>query len=209
MILPITRRAALFAATALPLLPRLAMAGPAVGQPAPDFLLPDQDGAMHRLQDYRGKLLVLEWTNHECPYVRKHYGSGNMQSLQALAADKGVVWLSIASSPEGEQGHVTGAEAKELTVSRGARPEAVLLDPMSRAARAYQATTTPEMFVIGRDGTLLYMGGIDSIRSTRPADIERAEPYLRNALLAAVEGRPVEPSVTRPYGCAVKYAPAA
>jgi hypothetical protein len=202
-------RSALVASAALPLLPRLAQATPSVGAPAPDFSLPDQDGAMHRLADYRGKIVVLEWTNHECPYVRKHYGSGNMQALQAEATERGIVWLSMASSPEGMQGYVTGREAKELTNSRNAKPTAVLLDPQSQASRAYRATTTPEMFIIGPDGTLLYMGGIDSIRSTRQADVAKAEPYFKNAMLDVLAGRPVAQAVTQPYGCAVKYAPSA
>ncbi|HEX2528971.1 MAG TPA: redoxin domain-containing protein [Geminicoccus sp.] len=202
-------RSALLASAVVPLLPRLAHAAPSVGSPAPGFELPDQDGAIHRLADFRGRIMVLEWTNHECPYVRKHYGSGNMQALQAEATGSGIVWLSMASSPEGMQGHVTGTEARELTASRGARPTAVLLDPQSQASRAYAATTTPEMFIIGPDGTLLYMGGIDSIRSTRPADIAKAEPYFRNAMLDVLAGRPVAKAVTQPYGCAVKYAPSA
>ena len=213
MISPISRRTILtstfMATVAAPMLPRLALAAPTIGATAPDFELPDQDGTVHKLTDFRGKIVVLEWTNHDCPYVRKHYGSGNMQSLQGLAADKGVVWLSMASSPEGMQGHVTGQQAKELTAARGARPTAVLLDPMSQASRAYAATTTPELFIIGPDGNLLYMGGIDSIRSTRQADIQQADPYFKNALMAVMEGRPVDPAVTQPYGCGVKYAPAA
>lgn len=201
-----TRRAALGAAGGLALLPRFAVANPVIGQAAPDFALPDQDGATRRLSDFRGKVVVLEWTNYECPYVRKHYGSANMQRLQRLVtAEHGQVWLSIASSPEGEQGHVTGPQAKELTVSRNAAPTAVLLDHQSTAARLYRATVTPHMFIISADGVLRYMGGIDSIRSTRQADVERAEPYLRNAFLAVAEGRPLQQASTQAYGCAIKY----
>ena len=212
MIMTISRRfilATVLVAASLPWLPTLVQASPAIGQPAPAFELTDQDGIVRRLADLRGKIVVLEWTNHECPYVRKHYGSGNMQRLQSLAAGHGVVWLSMVSSPEGMQGHVTATKAKELTASRGASPTAVLLDPQSQAARAYRASTTPEMFIIGPDGMLLYMGGIDSVRSTRAADVETAEPYFKNALLDVVAGRPVARAVTQPYGCAVKYAPAA
>jgi peroxiredoxin len=172
---------------------------------APDFALPDQDGTMRRLADLRGKVVVLEWTNHDCPYVRKFYGSGAMQGLQREAQAKGVVWLSVASSPVGEQGHVTAEEARQLTASRNAAPTAVLLDPKSQASRAYEAKTTPHMFVIGPDGTIRYMGGIDSIRSTKAEDIAKAEPYARNAFLAVSEGRPVAQAVTQPYGCTVKY----
>lgn len=205
MTVTIARRAALAATGALAFAPRLAAAAPAVGAPAPDFALPDQDGETRRLSDFRGRVVVLEWTNHDCPYVRKHYNSTNMQSLQRLAAERGVVWLTIASSPAGEQGHVTGPQAKELTASRNAAPTAVLLDHRSVAARAYQATVTPHMFVISADGVLRYMGGIDSIRSTRIEDVARAEPFLREAMLAVVEGRPVARASTPAYGCAVKY----
>jgi len=188
---------------------RPAAAAPAIGAAAPDFSLPDQDGATRQLSEFRGRTVVLEWTNHDCPFVRKHYGSGNMQRLQAEAAERGVAWLSIASSPEGEQGHVTAAQAKELTASRGARPTAVILDPRSVASRLYTATVTPHMFVVGPDGVLRYMGGIDSIRSARAEDVERADPFLRDAMRAVAENRPVERASTPPYGCAVKYAPAA
>lgn len=201
----ITRRAAFAGTGALLLAPRLAAAAPAIGAPAPDFALPDQDGDLRRLADFRGKVVVLEWTNHDCPYVRKHYGSTSMQALQRLAAERGVTWLTIASSPPGEQGHVTGAQAKELTASRNAAPAAVLLDHRSAAARAYRATVTPHMFVISADGVLRYMGGIDSIRSTRVEDVPRAEPFLRNAMLAVVEGRPVAQASTQAYGCVIKY----
>lgn len=203
----ITRRAAIagVGASALVLAPRLAVAAPTIGAPAPDFELPDQDGATRRLAEFRGRVVVLEWTNHDCPYVRKHYNSGNMQSLQRLAAERGVTWLSIVSSPVGEQGHVTGPRAKELTASRNAAPASVLLDPRSVTARAYRASVTPHMFVISADGVLRYMGGIDSIRSSRVDDVAKAEPYLRNAMLAVAEGRAVAQASTPPYGCVIKY----
>ncbi|HEY4253133.1 MAG TPA: redoxin domain-containing protein [Roseomonas sp.] len=202
----ISRRAALMAAGTLALVPRAAGASPVIGAAAPDFTLPDQDGTTRRLAEFRGRVVVLEWTNHDCPYVRKHYTSSNMQTLQRLVAERGGVWLSMASSPQGEQGHVTGAQAKELTASRNAAPAAVLLDHRSAAARAYQATTTPQMFVISGDGMLRYMGGIDSIRSTRVEDVARAEPYFRDAFIAVAEGRQVARASTPPYGCAIKYA---
>lgn len=205
MTVTITRRAAFAGAGTLLLAPRLAAAAPAIGAPAPDFALPDQDGDIRRLSDFRGKVVVLEWTNHDCPFVRKHYSGANMQGLQRLAAERGAVWLSIASSPAGEQGHVTGPQAKELTASRSAAPAAVLLDHRSVAARAYQATVTPHMFVISGDGVLRYMGGIDSIRSSRVEDVPRAEPFLRDAMLAVIEGRPVARASTPAYGCAIKY----
>jgi len=205
MTITISRRAAFAGAGAQLLAPRLAAAAPAVGAPAPDFALPDQDGDIRRLADFRDKVVVLEWTNHDCPFVRKHYNSANMQGLQRLATQRGAVWLSIASSPAGEQGHITGPQAKELTAARNAAPTAVLLDHRSAAARAYQATVTPQMFVVSGDGVLRYMGGIDSIRSSRVEDVPRAEPFLRDAMLAVIEGRPVARASTPPYGCAIKY----
>jgi peroxiredoxin len=216
MLMPmLSRRATILAAGAsLVLAPRLAFAtaastsGPAVGAAAPDFSLPDQDGTVRRLSEFRGRAVVLEWTNHDCPYVRNHYNSGNMQSLQRDAQSRGIVWLSMASSPVGQQGHVTGAQARQLTASRNAAPTAVILDPRSQASRAYRARTTPHMFIVAPDGTLAYMGGIDSIRSTRPDSIARAEPYVRNAMLAVAEGRRVERAVTEAYGCVVHYADA-
>ncbi|WP_159996574.1 redoxin domain-containing protein [Roseomonas sp. 18066] len=207
-----TRRATLavpLGAILMPLAPRLALAAPAIGAAAPGFSAPDQDGQTRSLADYRGKVVVLEWTNHDCPFVKKHYGSNNMQALQREAAAKGIVWLSVASSPQGEQGHVTPEQAKALTSERSAAPAAVLLDPQSRIARAYGATTTPHMYVIDAEGVLRYMGGIDSIASNRVDDVPKAEPLAKNAMLAVAEGRQVAQAVTRNYGCAIKYAPAA
>ncbi len=137
-------------------------AGAVVGQAAPNFSLPDADGKARSLSQYRGKTVVLEWTNHECPYVKKHY-SGNMQALQRDATRDGVVWLSIVSSAPGQQGHITGAQAKQLTASRKASPTAVLLDPAGRVGRLYGAKTTPHMFVINPQGRLVYAGGIDDV----------------------------------------------
>ena len=185
---------------------RPAYAAPQVGQPAPDFSAVDSNGATQSLSALRGKTVVLEWTNHDCPFVRKHYNANNMQGLQREAADAGVVWLSVVSSPPGEQGHVSPAEANQLTTKRNAAPSAVVLDPESKMARAYNARVTPHMFIIGADGTLLYMGGIDSIASTRADDLAKATPYFRDALAAVTKGQPVTNAVTRPYGCAVKYA---
>lgn len=208
----LSRRATLaipLGAVLMPALPRLAWATPVIGAPAPDFAAPDQDGTTRRLADYRGKVVMLEWTNHDCPFVRKHYNSSNMQTLQKQAAERGIVWLSVISSPPGEQGHVDGARARGLTTERGAAPAAVLLDPESRMARAYGATTTPHMYVIDAEGVLRYMGGIDSIASNKVEDVAKAEPLARNAMLAVADGRPVERAVTRNYGCAIKYAPGA
>jgi hypothetical protein len=201
----LTRRGAILSGASLPLIPAFASAAPAIGSAAPDFALPDQDGTVRRLSEFRGRTVVLEWTNHDCPYVRKHYNSSNMQTLQRDAASRNIVWLTMASSPRGEQGYVTGPEAKALTASRNAAPAAVLLDHRSQAARAYAATTTPGMYVIDAEGRLRYMGAIDSIRSTRVEDVARAEPFLRDAMIAVQEGRQLERAVTPPYGCVIKY----
>ena len=175
------------------------------GQPAPDFTGVDTRGERHALSDYRGKTVVLEWTNHDCPYVRKHYTGGNMQQQQRAATGQGVVWLSIISSAPGKQGHVTPARADALTEQRDAAPSAVILDENGDIGRQYGARTTPHMYIIDADGRLAYMGGIDSIASSNPADIDKAAQYIPAALAAVMAGKPVAQSVTRPYGCSVKY----
>lgn len=182
-----------------------ALAAPAVGQPAPAFTAVDSKGQQHKLADLKGKVVVLEWTNHECPYVQKHYKSANMQNLQKQAKDMGVVWLSVISSAPGEQGNVSGAKADELTASRQAAPSAVLLDPQGAIGKAYDARTTPHMYVIDTQGVLRYAGGIDSIATAKEADIAKAEPLFRNALQSVVKGQAVAQATTRPYGCSVKY----
>ena len=182
-----------------------AHAAPKVGQPAPGLRGVDTRGATHSLSDYRGRVVILEWTNHDCPYVRKHYDAGNMQAQQREAAEQGAVWLSVISSAPGKQGHVSPAEADALTASRDAAPHAVILDPAGDIGRAYGARTTPHMYVIDADGTLTYMGGIDSNPSSSPADIPGATQYVRMALAEMAAGKPVSQPVTRPYGCSVKY----
>jgi hypothetical protein len=182
-----------------------AVAAPKVGAPAPDFTVTDSQGKTHSLSQYRGKPVVLEWTNHDCPFVVKHYKSGNMQSLQKAASEKDVVWLTLISSAPGKQGHVSGAKADELTASRNAAPAAVLFDPDGKVGRAYDARTTPHMYIIDPKGALVYMGGIDSIPSADPADIPKATPYVKVALDEVLAGKPVSDPVTRPYGCSVKY----
>jgi peroxiredoxin len=180
-------------------------ASPQIGQPAPDFTAVDSKGDTIRLGEYRGKIVVLEWTNADCPYTHKHYSSGNMQNMQALAQKNGIVWLTVISSAPGKQGYVNGPAADALTQSRKAVPAAVLLDPTGTVGRLYAAKTTPDMFVIDKDGTLQYMGGIDSMATTDEADIARAEPYLKEAMLAVAAGNPVARPVTKPYGCSIKY----
>jgi len=192
-----------FAAVAL--LSSIAAAAPSVGQPAPAFSAVDSNGATHKLDDFKGKIVVLEWTNAECPYTRKHYESGNMQKLQQEAAAAGVVWLSVISSAPGKQGYVTGAEANQLTTSRGAHPAAVLLDPAGVVGREYEAQTTPHMFVVDKSGVLRYMGAIDDKPVASPATIAGARNYVRDALAAVEAGKPVVVASTEPYGCSVKY----
>ncbi|MCI0749723.1 MAG: redoxin domain-containing protein, partial [Nevskiales bacterium] len=171
-----------------------------VGEKAPDFSLADSHGKTRTLSSFKGKFVVLEWTNHKCPFVEKHYGSGNLQSLQKEATGKGVVWLSVISSAPGKQGHVSAAQANELTAARDAVPTAVLLDPSGDVGRRYEAKTTPHLFIIAPDGTLIYKGGIDSVPSADPADIAKAKPYVKTALSEALAGKPVSEPVTRPYG---------
>ena len=176
-----------------------------IGEPAPGFTGIDTSGKSHALSDFRGKPVVLEWTNHDCPYVRKHYSSGNMQRQQQTTTGQGVVWLSIISSAPGKQGHVTPAQADALTAERNAAPSAVILDEKGEIGQLYEAKTTPHMYIIDADGKLAYMGGIDSIASTNPADIGKATQYVPAALAQVMNGEPVASSVTRPYGCSVKY----
>jgi peroxiredoxin len=176
-----------------------------IGSGAPDFVGTDSNGKSVALKDLHGRVVVLEWSNNQCPFVGKHYRSGNMQSLQKEATGEGVVWLTILSSASGEQGNVTAAEANELTRSRGASPTAVILDPSGTIGHAYGARTTPHMFIIDKNGTLVYMGGIDDKPTTDVADVPGARNYVRLALAAVMAGKPVQDSVTRPYGCSVKY----
>lgn len=182
-----------------------ATAAPKIGQPAPDFSVIDSHGKVHTLKDYQDKTVVLEWTNHECPFVVKHYeGSDNMPSLQKHYGGKEVVWLTVISSAPGKQGHVSPGEANTLAKQRNADPHAILLDESGAMGRAYDAKVTPHMYVIDQ-GVLAYMGGIDSIASKDVADIPKAIPHLANAADAVLGGKPVATPITRPYGCTVKY----
>ena len=176
-----------------------------VGKAAPDFTGIDSNGKQHSLSQYKGKTVVLEWTNHDCPYVRKHYNSGNMQALQKDSTAKDVVWLSIISSKPGKQGHVSGKQANELTQSRKASPSAVILDESSEIGLLYGAKTTPHMYIIDKTGRLVYMGGIDDNPSKNEDDIPKSKNYVTAALNALASGKKIEDSITRPYGCSVKY----
>jgi peroxiredoxin len=176
-----------------------------IGEPAPGFSARDTDGKLVRLGDYAGKIVVLEWTNDGCPFVGKHYDSGNMQSLQQKYTAAGVAWLTIASSAPGEQGYVTPAEAKADLARWRAAPTDFLLDPEGLVGRLYDARATPHMVVIDRAGRLVYMGAIDDKPSTRLADVKTAHNYVAAALDAVGAGQPVAIASTRAYGCSIKY----
>lgn len=179
-------------------------AAPQIGAPAPDFTVVDSKGSSHSLRDFAGKTVVLEWTNHDCPFVKKHY-QGNMQALQKEMTAQDVVWLSVISSAPGKQGHVSPAEADELTARRNAAPTAVVFDESGVVGQAYAAKTTPHMYVIDKAGVLQYMGGIDSIPSTKVDDIAKATPLFANAAKAVLAGATPDPATSKPYGCSVKY----
>jgi len=187
------------------LAPLMAQAAPEIGKPAPDFSATDSYGKTVHLSDFKGKEVVLEWSNDSCPYVKKWYGNGDMQKLQNDATAQGAIWLTVISSAPGKEGYVTGDQANTDTQSRHAAPTKVLLDPSGAIGHAYGALTTPDMYVIDKNGILQYMGGIDSIASTDLADIQKAEPYTREAILAVAKGIPAAHPVTRPYGCNIKY----
>jgi len=176
-----------------------------IGQAAPDFTLTDMNGKSHSLADYKGKTVVLEWVNPECPFVMKHYGSGNIPKLQQSAKADGVVWLSINTGKAGAQGVYEPAKHAKWSSSVNASPSAYLRDPDGKVGRLYGAKTTPHMYVITPDGTLVYNGGIDSIRSADVDDIAKAENYVAAALAAVKAGKPVATATSRPYGCSVKY----
>ncbi|HEV2748306.1 MAG TPA: redoxin domain-containing protein [Allosphingosinicella sp.] len=182
-----------------------ASAAPAVGQPAPNFKLNDADGRVVQLSDFKGKPVVLEWNNPGCPFVKKHYGSGNMQRTQAAARAAGAVWLSINSGAPGQQGHMNGAEAKAFVASAKAQATAYLLDPRGVVGKGYDAKTTPHMYVIDAKGMLVYAGGIDDKPTPDPADIEGARNHVLAALSELRAGKPVSVATSRPYGCSVKY----
>lgn len=175
------------------------------GDRAPEFRLQDLRGATRTLAEFRGKVVVLEWINVDCPFVKKHYGSGNMQALQRTWQARGVVWLLVASSAPGKQGHYAAAAWPGLLAERKAAPTALLLDPAGHAGRAYGAKTTPHLFVIDKTGRLAYTGAIDDRPSTNPADIAGAKNHVAAALAAVLAGKPVVLADTKPYGCSVKY----
>jgi peroxiredoxin len=177
-----------------------------IGKPAPAFTLPTCESKSVSLSDFKGKVVVLEWTNYSCPFVVKHYGSGNMQKLQADAAAKGVVWLSICSSAPNQQGHATPADALKACTEKNSAATAYLIDESGETGRAYGAKRTPEMYVINSDGILVYQGAIDDKKSVDPADIATAKNLVAAAIDETLAGKPVSTPETEAYGCSIKYA---
>ena len=177
-----------------------------IGSAAPDFSLTDTNGKTVRLSDFKGKYVVLEWYNPDCPFVGKHYKSGNMQKLQKEYAAKGVAWLTIDSSAPGLEGNYPASELNQISNKVGAARTALLLDPDGKVGRAYSAKTTPNMYVINPKGALVYRGAIDNKRSTDLADVQTATNYVHDALEAVLGGKPIATVATQPYGCSVKYA---
>lgn len=177
-----------------------------LGKAAPALSLPDSNGKTVNVNDFKGKYVVLEWLNHDCPYVMAHYDSGNMPGLQKELTKKGVVWLSIISSAPGTQGHVNGEQANANTKKKGASPTHVLLDPDGKIGRAYGAKTTPHMYVIDPTGNVIYHGGIDNNRQAKGEEIKKSRNHVREALTEAMAGKEVSVKTSQPYGCSVKYA---
>lgn len=176
-----------------------------IGKPAPDFAGTDSNGKTHKLSDYKGKIVVLEWTNPLCPFVMKHYDAGNMQKLQEEYTGKDVVWLSINSSAAGKEGNQSAEDANKYMTEKKSKATARILDPSGEIGKAYDAKTTPHMFVIDKDGNVVYKGAIDDNDSTKQETIAAAKNYVKAALDSVMEGKPVETAQTKPYGCSVKY----
>jgi len=172
---------------------------------APDFELKDSKGKIHKLSDYAGKLVVLEWINFDCPFVAKHYKSGNMQKLQKEYTDKGVIWLSICSSNKGKQGYFESDEINKRIAENKANMTAYLIDTDGKVGKIYGAKVTPHMYIINKDGILVYQGAIDNIKSTDVNDIPKATNYVKEVLDALFSGKPITNKTTTPYGCSVKY----
>jgi len=176
------------------------------GKAAPDFTLPNGNGKQTSLSEFKGKTVVLEWTNFGCPFVKKHYASGNMQKLQAEAAEKGVVWISICSSAHGKQGYLPVADVTKAFTEAGSKAASYLVDEDGQVGRLYGAKTTPDMFVINPAGIVVYHGAIDDKKSANPADINGAKNYVSAAIAETLSGQAVKEALTQPYGCSIKYA---
>ena len=183
--------------------PALAVAE--VGQPAPGFTLTDSNGQSHNLSDFKGKFVVLEWLNHGCPFVIKHYDSGSMQKLQKEYTGQDVIWLSVVSSAPGKQGHLSPAETNQAKEEKGSAATAILIDGGGTVGQLYGAKVTPELYVINPAGDLIYAGAIDYKKSVDPADVAGATNHVKQALDEALAGHPVSTPRTEPYGCSVKY----
>ena len=177
-----------------------------VGQPAPDFTATDTSGTTVKLSDYKGKHVVLEWTNPGCPFVVKHYGSGNMQALQKEFTAKGVVWLAVNSTETGSSDYKKPADLAGWMAAQKGTPTATLMDEKGTVGKTYAARTTPHMYIVDPKGTLVYAGGIDSIPSANPKDIAKATNYVKQGLNEALAGKSISAASTKPYGCSVKYA---
>ncbi len=176
-----------------------------IGEKAPDFTLTDSHGKSHKLSDFKGKTVVLEWINFDCPFVKKHYDGHNMQSLQKKYTEKGIIWLSICSSAEGKQGDFSNDEINKRIKDKKAAMTAYLLDASGEVGEMYSAKTTPHMYVIDKEGKLVYAGAIDDKKSTDPEDVKTSKNYVAAALDELLAGKKVSKSVTQPYGCSVKY----
>ena len=182
-----------------------AQSGAVVGEKAPNFELTDAYGETHNLSDFEGKYVILEWLNHDCPFVKKHYDGNNMQELQKRYTDEGAIWLSIISSVPGTQGHLQPEEAQEITKAKNASPTAVLLDVDGAVGKMYDARVTPHMYIINPEGVLEYNGAIDDKPTARLRDLEGAHNYVVAAMTSLMNGEPVEVKTNTPYGCTVKY----
>lgn len=201
------RRTVLSLAASLPLFAGTAAhAAAEIGQPAPAFTAQGADGKSVSLASFKGKTVVLEWTNHECPFVVKHYESGNIPQLQKEFTAKGVVWLQVISSAPDKQGHVDGPSAIKINGFRNATPSGVVLDPDGKIGKTYGAQTTPHLFIVDPAGQLVYKGGIDSIASSKKDDLANAENYVKTALAELSAGKKIANPNTKPYGCSIKYA---
>lgn len=181
-------------------------AEPEVAATAPNFRALDMHGKVVDLSQYRGKTVILEWNNPGCPFVQKHYSSGNMQKTQAAAAAQGAVWLTVNSGAPGKQGYMTGAEAQKFVAGQKAKPATYVLDPKGAIGKVYGAKTTPHLYIIDGNGRLVYKGGIDDRATADTADIAKARNHVLAALGEMKAGQPVSVAETRPYGCSVKYA---
>lgn len=187
------------------LVPSVVMAQVETGQQAPEITLTDTKGQAHKLSDYKGKFVVLEWWNPECPFVKKHYESSNMQNLQKQYTDLGVTWITVNSSAPGNQGHLSGADAEKTLTEKKAAPSLIVLDPTGEVGKKFGAQTTPHMYVIDPEGKVVYQGAIDDKPSFKPEDLQGAKNYVKAALDAAMDGKPVVEGSTKAYGCSVKY----